>query len=452
LQQGRIGLVRDALRERGRLCRNAPHLVHPLATIVPLHSRWEAFYYGLGLKMYDMLSGRWRLGSSERLSNAEALARIPTLETSGLYGAVMYLDGAFDDSRLLVNLAQTAIEAGALCLNYMPVRALDKVYGRVVGVVTENIESGRTYRVAACVVVNATGPFTDTIRRLDEPKADPTIAPSQGIHLVFGRDFMPGETALIVPKTRDGRVVFAIPWHQHVVVGTTDTSIDNLSLEPRPQPAEIEFLLETISPYWSHKPQTSDVRSIFAGVRPLVRSNDSRRTAELGRDHVIRVSAAGLVSITGGKWTTYRKMAEDVINRAAEVAGLLRKPCRTHTLLIHGADGSRAAAEYLAGYGSDGAALEQLASSHSVWSDTLHADFPYTAAQVVWASRNEMARTVEDVLARRLRMLFLDARAAVAACPRVAELLAGELGYDDRWQAEQIRQFTSLAELYQLSR
>ncbi len=448
LEQGNVGLVREALQERGRLCQNASHLVHPLPTIVPLHSQWERVYYGIGLKVYDLLSGRLRLGPSRHLSLAETQAEIPMLQTTGLCGGIRYFDGAFDDARLLVNLVQTAIEAGAVCLNYTPVRELVKESGRVVGVVAEDAETGRELRIQARVVINATGPFSDHTRRLDDPQAEAAIVPSQGIHLVFDRTFMPGDTALVVPKTRDGRVVFAIPWHEHAVVGTTDTLLKEASLEPRPLPSEIEFLLETIAPYWTCQPQPADIRSIFAGIRPLARSGDSRNTAKLARDHVIRVSTSGLISIMGGKWTTYRRMAEDGLNRAIAVGGLLPKPCRTKTLRIHGADGTYSQG-VLAGYGGDGPAIAQLATSASELSHPLADRLPYLAAQVVWAARYEMARSVEDVLARRVRILFLDAAAALAAAPRVAELLAGELSHDAAWQADQVQQFQTVAEHYQ---
>ncbi len=447
LQQGNVSLVREALHERGRMIKNAPHLVHPLPTIVPLHSRWEGFYYGIGLKIYDLLAGRLGLGRSRHLSLAQTLTEIPTLEPAGICGGVRYLDGAFDDARLLVNLVQTAIGEGAVCVNYAPVRELIKESGRVTGVVAEDAETGREIRVQASVVINATGPFSDSLRRLDDPQTDAAIVPSQGIHLVFDREFMPGDTALIVPKTRDGRVVFAIPWHEHAMVGTTDTPLDEVSLEPRPRPAEIEFLLETIAPYWSRKPAASDIRAVFAGIRPLARSGDSRNTAKLARDHVIRVSSSSLVSIMGGKWTTYRRMAEDCVDRAAEVGGLLATPCRTKTLPIHGAEGESRAGT-LAQYGSDGPAIEQLAKSTPAWNQPLAERLPHVGAQVVWAARHELARSVEDVLARRIRALFYDAEAALAAAPKVAELLAAELSRDAAWQAGQLQQFRAVAANY----
>ncbi len=447
LQQGRIRLVRDALIERGLLCRNAPHLVRPLRTIVPLHSWWEGVYYGLGLKVYDRLSGRWSLGRSRRLSLDETLAAIPTLEARDLYGGVSYLDGAFDDARLLINLVQTAIEHGAVCVNYAPVRELMKQSDRVCGVVVEDVETGNAFRVAARVVVNATGPFSDQMLKLDDPSAQPVIAASQGIHLVFDREFLPGDSALIVPKTRDGRVIFAVPWHNHTVVGTTDTPRADTPIEPSPLPGEVEFLLETIAPYLSRPPQHGDIRSIFAGIRPLVRGRQGSQTSKLGRDHEVRISSTGLISVLGGKWTTYRRMAEDCVDQAARVGGLTAVPCPTKTLAIHGHPGDAPAATFKE-YGCDARALEQTVATTLGGDERLADRLPYVVGQAVFAARQEMARTVEDVLARRTRALFLDAEAALAAAPRVAAVLAAELGQDEQWQSGQLEHFRLVAQAY----
>ena len=271
LKQGRVRLVREALRERGLLCQNAPHVVHPLLTIVPLYAAWEGPYYGLGVKAYDWLSGRHSLGRSQWLSRDEALQAIPTLEPCGLRGGVSYFDAHFDDARLLINLVQTCIDLNGVCLNYAPVRELMKQSGRVSGLVSEDAETGRTLRIAARVVVNAAGPFSDQIQRLDDPTVAASITPSQGAHIVLDREFLPGSAALLVPKTHDGRVIFAIPWHGHVLVGTTDTALNDTPLEPQPRENEIEFLLTEVAPYLARKPQQSDIRTVFAGIRPLVR-------------------------------------------------------------------------------------------------------------------------------------------------------------------------------------
>jgi glycerol-3-phosphate dehydrogenase len=447
LQQGNIHLVREALRERGLLCRNAPHLVHPLPTLVPCRSHWEKFYYGVGLKAYDLLAGRLNLGKSRRLSTAESLERIPTLATKHLRGGILYLDGAFDDARLLINLVQTAIDCGAVCVNYAPVRALMKEGSRVAGVIAVDEETGNELRVAARVVINAGGPFSDDVQRLDAPQAEPMIAPSQGIHLVFDRAFLPSDTAIIVPRTPDGRVIFAIPWHGHTVIGTTDTLLPAATFEPRAQPAEIEFLLETIAPYLAKPPARSDIRAIFAGIRPLVRASKTKKTSKLGRDHVIEVSRSGLISIIGGKWTTYRKMAEDCVDRATLVAGLLPNLCQTTSMPIRGGIHENPT-DPLSSYGSDATALHELINSKPAWQTPLEPRLPYVTGQVIWAARQEMARTVEDVLGRRLRALFLNAEAATASAPRVAELLAAELGRNAKWQTEQLAQFQEIAAAY----
>jgi glycerol-3-phosphate dehydrogenase len=452
LKQGHIGLVRSALHERGLLRRNAPHLVHPLPNIVPLYKSLEGPYYAFGMKVYDWLSGRLSVGRSRWLNERDTVARVPSIERRGLKGGVLYWDAQFDDARLLINMMQTAIDCGAVCINYAPVRELIKQTGRVQGFVVEDAETGQTARVMAKVVINATGPFSDTIRKLDDPAAESAIATSQGIHIVLDRQFLPGDTALMVPKTSDGRVIFAIPWHGHTMIGSTDTPIPDAPLEPRPKPSEIDFLLETVAPYLATKPQHADIRSAWAGVRPLFRSSKVANTAKLGRDHVIRVSTSGLVSIIGGKWTTYRKMAQDCVDKAAEVGGLASTECRTHNLLLHGAtstnDGTPTSSDPLAPYGSDAPAIEQLARESPHLGESIAPGLPDIAAQITWAARHEMARTVEDILARRTRLLFLDATAANTSAPHVAHILSTELARNTAWSAEQLRQFSDIAAQY----
>src|SRR5262249_42244653 len=337
LEQGAISLVMGALKERGLLRQNAPHLVSDLAFVVPNYEWWEAPFYGVGLKVYDMLAGRYGFGSSEMLSKEETLARLPTIRTEGLRGGVIYYDGQFDDARLLINLAATAVEQGAIVVNYAPAIALTRgADGFLDGVAVRDLETGREFHAAARVVVNAAGPQSDAVRRLAHPDADPLIAPSQGIHLVFDGSFLPGGTAIMVPHTTDGRVMFAIPWHGHTVVGTTDTPVDDVALEPRPFEEEIEFILETAGRYLRRPATRADVRSVFVGIRPLVRSGASANTAALSRDHTIHIEPSGLLTIAGGKWTTYRHMAEDCVDHAATLARLTEKPCVTRTLNVHG--------------------------------------------------------------------------------------------------------------------
>lgn len=452
LEQGNISLVMEALKERGILRQNAPHLVGNLPFVVPNYDWWEAPFYGIGLKLYNLLAGKYGFGASEILSREETLARLPTIRTEGLRGGVVYYDGQFDDSRLLINLLQTAAEQGAALLNYARVTAMTRgADGDVDGVVAEDREAHREFRAGARVVINATGPFADGVRRLAEPDAAPLIAPSQGIHLVFDRSFLPGGSAIMVPHTRDGRVMFAIPWHRHTLVGTTDTPIAEPVLEPRPLEQEIAFVLETAAQYLHRAPSRADVLSVFVGIRPLVRSGDSRITAALSRDHTIHIDPSGMLTTTGGKWTTYRHMAEDTVNQAVTLARLPERPCLTATLRIHGYDPAAEERGSLAIYGTDAEGIQELMRADPSLAEPLHPALPYTGAEIVWGARHEMARTVEDALARRTRALFLNARAAEAMAPRAAALIARELGYDEPWQRQQVDAFSRLAEQYRVT-
>jgi glycerol-3-phosphate dehydrogenase len=446
LQQGNISLVMEALKERGILLRNAPHLVHDMPFVVPNYQWWEAPFYGIGLKVYDLLAGRYGFGRSVILSQEEVLARIPTLQRDGLRGGVLYHDGQFDDTRLLVNLAQTAAEHGACLLNHARVSRLIKDEGRTLsGLEFRDEETARDYALRARCVVNATGPFCDQLRLRDDPKAEPMIAPSQGVHIVLDRSFLPGDTAIMVPHTRDGRVMFAIPWHGHAVVGTTDTPLSQTSLEPRALPSEIEFILETAGGYLSRRPSRADILSVFAGIRPLVQAGRASSTAALSRDHTITISKSGLLTIAGGKWTTYRKMAEDAVDQAAVLAGLEDRPSITRTLPIHGCQKNSAGDGHLAVYGSDAVEVTRLMRDRPELAQPLHPALPICGAQVIWAVREEMARTLDDVLARRTRALFLNASAARAMAPAAARLMASELGRGRSWQDGQLREFEKIA-------
>jgi len=452
LEQGNVSLVMEALKERGLLRQNAPHLVSELPFIVPSYSWWEGPFYGIGLKLYQMLSGKYGFGPSKFVSKEETLRHLPNLKTEGLTGGVVYYDGQFDDTRLLINLAATASEQGATLLNYAKVTALHKSSdGIVSGVDWVDQETGLKSSSPAKVVVNATGPFTDSVRQLGESDAAPMISPSQGAHLVLDRSFLPGDTAIMVPHTSDGRIMFAIPWHGHTLVGTTDTAIKEATLEPVPFDQEIEFMLSTASLYLDKKPTRADILSVFAGVRPLVKSTGAKNTAALSRDHTIHIDQCGLLSVAGGKWTTYRNMAQDCIDHAATLADLHDKPCLTKTLTIHGFHPNASAFGPLAFYGADAPAIQELAANEPAMAQPLDPQLPYIAAEVIWAARHEMARTVEDILSRRTRALFLNAKAAVRMAPRVAELLASELGYNAEWQAGQVIKFTELAKGYQVA-
>jgi glycerol-3-phosphate dehydrogenase len=448
LQQGNVSLVLEALRERGRLRQNAPHLVHDLPFVVPNYDWWEAPFYGVGLRLYDVLAGKLGFGRSRNLSREETLERLPTIETEGLRGGVIYHDGQFDDARLAINMAQTAVDLGGTLLNYVPVTGLLKSEGVVSGVKARDLLTGEDLQIRAKAVINATGAFTDAVRQMDDPGARPMIQPSQGVHLVLDESFLPGGNAIMVPHTDDGRVLFAIPWYDRVVVGTTDTPIEEVRLEPRPQEQEIEFLLAHAARYLTRDPAREDVLSVFAGIRPLVAAEGDGETADLSRDHSLHISGSGLVTIAGGKWTTYRKMAEDTVDQAALLAGLEEKPSVTAELRIHGYHQDAASFGVFERYGADAPRLRDLISQDPELGKVLDQRLPICRGEVVWAVRHEMALTVDDFLSRRTRALVWDARAAKKMAPRVARLMAKELGRDEAWQAKQVEDFEALVDLY----
>ena len=451
LEQGNISLVMESLKERGILRQNAPHLVHDLPFVVPNYSWWEAPFYGIGLKLYDMLAGKYGFGKSQILSREETLERIPTLRQDGLRGGVIYYDGQFDDSRLLIHLILTAVDHGAVVLNYAPVVDLHiGDDGIVDGVTAVDTESSQRIELRSRVVINASGIFADEVRRIADPAAPPMLEPSQGIHLVLDQSFLRGAAAIMVPHTKDGRVLFAIPWHQHAVVGTTDTPIEKPSYDPLPYEEEIEFVLETIGELLSRPPKREDVLSVYTGIRPLVKASgsDKTSTSAISRDHTVQIDQSGLLTIVGGKWTTYRRMAEDAIDQAITLATLPENHSVTEHLHIHGYAEDVETADDLWVYGSDAEEIRKLAERTPELSRRLHPKLPYIAAEVVWAARMEMARTVEDILARRTRALFLDARSAIDMAPKIASLLAPELHKDNAWAAAQVSSFTQLAAQY----
>jgi glycerol-3-phosphate dehydrogenase len=450
LKQGNISLVLEALRERGLLCENAPHLVHHLSFIVPIYSWWEGPFYGIGMKIYDRLAGKLGMNPSKILSREETLRRIPTVEPRGLQRGVEYYDGQFDDSRLAVNLAQTIFDLGGTAVNYMPVAALIKDNGLIAGAVVRDLESGKERNVHAKVVVNATGVFTDSVRKMDEPGAKNIVTVSQGSHVVLPKAFLPGRSAIMVPHTPDGRVLFAVPWHDHVVVGTTDVAVDTIGREPRPMDEEIGFILTNAAKYLAKAPTRKDVLSVFAGLRPLVRMGDAKSTAALSRDHTILISNSRLLTITGGKWTTFRKMAEDAVNQAQTMANLAKRRCTTEALKIHGWTKQASDSPFLSVYGADAPAVQELATLEPALAEKIHPELPYIKAEVVWAAREEMARTVEDVLSRRTRGLLLGARASIEAAAVVADLLARELGRDEAWKNKAVSDYQTVARGYVL--
>lgn len=448
LRQGNIALVLEALKERGRMAQNAPHLVRNLAFVIPNYTWWEGPFYGVGMKVYDRLAGKLGLEPSRSLSRKETLELIPTVEPQDLTGGVLYYDGQFDDARLAIHLAMTADELGAAMLNYCQCTGLLKEHGMVAGVLARDTETGEEFPLRARSVVNATGVAVDQLRQMDERAAKRIVAVSQGIHFVLPKRFLPGKTAIMIPKTADGRVLFAVPWLDCVVVGTTDTPLANASIEPRALDEECEFVMSHARRYLAEDPSDRDVLSVFAGLRPLVKSGSAGNTAALSRDHTILVSQSGLITITGGKWTTYRKMADDVVNYAETVGGFGGKACQTESLQIHGWTRASIRQKNLQPYGADAVRLGELIKKSPALAAALHPALPVQQAEVVWHARQEMARTVEDVLARRTRALLLDARASIEAAPLVARLLATELGRDQAWQDQQVDDYRALARGY----
>jgi len=427
---------------------NAPHLVHNQSFIVPNYDWWDGPFYGIGLKVYDLLAGKLGLGPSKILSKEETIDKIPNIETDQLHGGVIYYDGQFDDSRLAVNLVQTINENMGCAVNYMEVVSLLKTNNFVSGMVVVDKESGKEYTINARVVVNATGIFTDNILKMDDKNAPDIITLSQGIHLVLDKKFLEGDSAIMVPQTDDGRVLFAVPWYDKVIVGTTDTEVDQALLEPIPLEKEVEFVLEHAKKYMDHDPELSDVRSIFAGIRPLLKPAETKSTASISRDHHIQISQSGLVTITGGKWTTYRKMGEDVINQAALVAGLEEKPSLTRTFRIHGWLKNLDKHDPRHVYGSDGVAIRKMEKEKPKLAQKVSNKFSYSLAEILWMLENEMTITLEDLMARRTRMLFLDADESIRIAPELVKLMATHLKKGRRWQKDQLEKFINMAQIY----
>jgi glycerol-3-phosphate dehydrogenase len=444
LAQGHISLVREALHERERLIENAPHLVHAQPFILPTYQPLARWYYATGLKLYDLLASSEDFPGARLMSRREVATALPGLRATGLTGGVMYYDGQFDDARLAINLAQTFADLGGTIVNYCPVETLIKTAGQITGLTVRDEETDDLIDVRGRSFINATGVFSDAIRRLDEPAAPASIVPSQGAHIVLDRSFLGGEgEALMIPKTDDGRILFAIPWHGRLLVGTTDTPRQQVDIEPRTLDAELEFLVEHAGRYLARKPSGRDILSTFAGLRPLAKPTVSKKTKNISRDMAVSVSASGLITITGGKWTTYRHMGEVAVDHAITTAGLTAAPCRTAKLAIHGA--AQDAKNF---YGSDAPLVDALAGGDPELLKPYDPNLPVRPVDVIWAARREMARRLEDVLSRRTRCLLLDALGTLAIAPRVAELLAHELGRDHAWAQRELSAFKTLASGY----
>ena len=451
LAQGNISLVLEALRERGRLKRNAAHLVKDQSFVIPCYDWWCVPFYTIGLTLYDLMAGKLSIGRSVPLSLKKTIQSLPAIKTKGLRGGVRYYDCQFDDARLAVNLCQTLFEQGGLALNYMKVTDLTIEEGNVTGVVAEDMENGQVYELQAKVVINATGVFVDEILKMEDPDARDVIKPSQGIHLVLDKEFFKGEEALMIPKTSDGRVLFAIPWHNRVVIGTTDVEKQVAELEPHADEVEVAYILETAHRYLAVPPGKKDVRSVFTGLRPLAApSGEGKKTKEISRGHKILISHAGLITLTGGKWTTYRKMGEDVVDRAAVRANLDKRKSVTRNLKIHGHMDHVDLNNPLYWYGTDLELISKMIKKDPTMGEVLSEELHLLKAQIIWAVRVEMARTLEDSLSRRTRALQLDAQECIQVAPRVAEIMAEELGYNKNWEKKQVQAFITLAHNYLL--
>lgn len=455
LAQGNISLVREALHERGLLHRNAPHLVWPLGFVVPAYNMLDQPFYGAGMKVYDMLAGKLNLACSRWLSRSDTLTHTPTLtpELNGrrLRGGIMYYDGQFDDARLAITLMRTLFDLGGTAINYVRATGLTQTQNKIDGVTVQDVHSDASFTLRAKCVINATGVWVDSVRRMEDKAAAEMVAPSQGVHLTLPHDFLPGKSAILIPKTDDGRVLFVVPWNGQTIIGTTDSPRHDLPLDPQASNKEVDFILETAARYLTRKPTRADVTSVWAGLRPLVKATGEASTKSLSREHTILVSKAGLVTITGGKWTTYRRMAQDVINTAIQHNLLSQAPCRTESLALHGASAQRIA-PYTVGtpdsyYGTDLPALKALPGLDHV----LVKSSGLTEAHVRYAARYELARTTEDVLARRNRALFLNSQAALLAAPEVTRILAEEAGHDQAWQQRTLEDFQRVAATYRLN-
>jgi glycerol-3-phosphate dehydrogenase len=448
LAQGNIKLVIEALRERGFLLKNAPHLTRVQEFVIPTYSYWQKWYYGIGLGIYDLLSNRLSLGRPAILSKKSIIKLMPSILKKRLRGGISYKDGQFDDSRLAISLALTANDYGATLINYCGVVGLIKKENKVMGVVAVDDITEEKFEISAKSVINATGVFVDQVLAMDDPLSPHMLMPSQGVHLVVDKKFFSGSSALMIPKTSDGRVLFALPWHDQVVIGTTDTPLNLISEEPIALDEEIEFIIRNFNQYSELKISRDDIQSVFAGLRPLVKTSNAGSTALASRDHTIIVSKSNLITITGGKWTTYRKMAKDAVGNAAFVAKLPIVKCSTRQLRLHGYSEQIHYGDKLSVYGTDASKIRELIKENSTLGERVHPDFPYLKAEVVWAVRNEMAITIEDFLARRTRMLFLNAKAAIASASIVAEIMAAEMHRDEKWQQEQVADFSEMAQEY----
>ena len=449
MAQGDLLLVMEALHERGLMLKNAPHLTFNQEFIIPVYSFWDVFMYTAGLKFYDLLAGRLSMGKSYFINRDETLSRLPLLKSKGLKGGVVYHDGQFDDSRMAFALAQSCVDYGGTVLNYFEVSGLVKDdNGKICGVRAKDFTSDEELIIKTKLVINATGVFADEIARMDNPGVKPTIRPSQGVHIVLDKSFLKSDSAIMIPKTTDGRVLFAIPWYNEVVIGTTDTPLDTISLEPVALEKEINFILQTAEEYLIKPPLREDILCVFAGLRPLAADPDNpEATKEVSRRHKITLSNSGLLAIIGGKWTTYRRMAEETIDRAIKEGFLEKSKCVTANLRLTALI-TKTAPERLSIYGDHSVDIEKIISGKPETGIPLDNRLPYSLAEILWICRNEMPVNIEDILARRTRSLFLNARASADISPRVADIMAAEFGFDQKWKESQVESYNKLIRNY----
>jgi glycerol-3-phosphate dehydrogenase len=449
MAQGDLLLVMEALHERGLMLKNAPHLTSDQEFIIPIYTVWDRILYTVGLKFYDLLSGRLSLGKSSFLSRKETLVRLPNLISDGLMGGVVYHDGQFDDSRMVISLAQACSSREGTLLNYLEVTGFVKdAAGKISGVQARDIISSEEFRINSKLVINATGVFADGLLRLDNPGSKPTIKPSQGVHIVIDKSFLDGDSAIMIPKTNDGRVLFAIPWYDAVVVGTTDTPLDQISIEPRALESEIKFILDTAGKYMVKAPSREDALCIFAGLRPLAANpGNPSSTKEVSRRHKITLSPSGLLTIIGGKWTTYRRMARETIDKGIATGILEKRKCLTSNLKLASPDD---ALKYgrLRIYGDYASDIERIIINNPELGKPLDPRLPYTKAELIWICRNEMPVTLEDLLARRTRALFLNAKASSDIAAEAVSIMAQEMGYDSDWKKNQLESYNQLVKNY----
>ena len=446
LQNGDISLVIESLKERGILKRNAPHLVQDLSFVIPTYDWWASPFYGIGMKIYDMMAGKLGLGKSEIISKQETEKLIPNVNKKGLRGGVIYHDGQFDDSRMAITLALSADSKKTALLNYCNVEGLIKKDGEIKGLnFTDSINS-KKYQIKSKVVINATGVFAEEIIRMDQPKIEKMIQPSQGVHIVLERRFLKSKHAILIPQTSDGRVLFAVPWKNYVIVGTTDTQVKKASEEPKALKEEVDFILKNAGKYMSVKPKKDDIKSVFAGLRPLAATSNKQSTKEVSRSHKIDISPSGLISVLGGKWTTYRKIAEDAINTAISINKLKKKKCKTERTKLFGFKRNVSWSDPMHVYGSLKKKVESLGGIND--NKSLSNKFYISNNIIEWSIIHEMALTVEDILARRTRCVFLDSKESKRIAPIVAQKMADVLGEDDKWIDAELKKFNKLIKNY----